>query len=143
MQTDPAKLASYVLDEKTTDCPIPLPELHVVFEKIWTGVEGAFKGLGGFEAASRADYEYFSTLFAPSEVLTHLKATDKKSAAGIDGIKRDDLLLWDPKGEKLSKLYDSWLAAVCPEVRKSSKDSAVTKELELGLGGMTVYTVQR
>ena len=112
MRTDPVRLASYILDgREAAECPVPMAQLHEVFEGRWKRVEGAFRDLGGFVAVSRAKNEYCATLFSPREVVTHLKATDKTSAAGVDGVKRDDLLTWDPEGKKLAKLYGSWLAA--------------------------------
>ena len=69
--------------------------------------------------------------FPPREVVTHLKATDKKSAAGVDGAKRDDLLAWDPEGKKLAKLYGSWLAAgYVPKCVKTARTVLLPKSTD-------------
>ena len=55
MRTDPVRLASYFLDgREAADCPVPMAQLHEVFEGRWRRVEGAFRDLGGFVAVSRA-----------------------------------------------------------------------------------------
>ena len=69
-----------------------------------------------------ASNDQFSTLFAASEVLRHVKSVKNDSAAGVDGIKKGDILRWDPDGTKLSLLLNSWyVAGVVPDCVKLSR----------------------
>ncbi|KAK9535952.1 hypothetical protein VZT92_005783 [Zoarces viviparus] len=131
LRSSRAKLAKFVLDKQLgTCCPVPLKEVADTYERRW-GIGEPFLGLGQFKSKGKIRNEAFEPLFTPLEVLMNLRAVANNSATGPDGISKRALAQWDPSGEKLAKMFSSWLVAgMIPTVFKECRTTLLPKTMD-------------
>ena len=127
-QRDVARAARWVLDDKENSiCPIRPSLVEKAYQAIW-GQTRDYTGLGQFADLPAADMAPFRCLVAPEEVLSVLQRMKRGTAPGPDGVRREDLLRWDPKGEKMSALFNTFLVnGKIPGCLKGSKTTLTPK----------------
>ncbi|KAK9521357.1 hypothetical protein VZT92_021173 [Zoarces viviparus] len=131
LRSSRAKLAKFVLDKQLgTRCPVPLEEVTTIFKNRW-GNGDPFHGLGQFISDGKIHNDAFDTLFTPWEVLTNLRAVASNTATGPDGISKGALQQWHPTGEKLAKMFSSWLVAgKIPRAFKECRTTLLPKTMD-------------
>uniref|UniRef100_A0A672Y8Q6 ribonuclease H n=1 Tax=Sphaeramia orbicularis TaxID=375764 RepID=A0A672Y8Q6_9TELE len=123
-----ATLATEILDGRSnSQCNIDCDTIHITYKGVWERAD-VFKTLGQFVNAPLADNSRFSSPISEHEVVLAIIQLDQESASGPDGLKKTDLLQWDPNGIKLAKLFDTLLVYdVVPVVLKRSRTVLIPK----------------
>uniref|UniRef100_A0A672ZCC9 Reverse transcriptase domain-containing protein n=1 Tax=Sphaeramia orbicularis TaxID=375764 RepID=A0A672ZCC9_9TELE len=125
-------LAAEILDGRTdTQCTINSVEILNVHKGIWERAD-TFKSLGQFGTVTRADNSHFSYPILAPEAVSVIKKLDPESAPGPDGLKKRDILGWDPEGTKLARLINTLLVhGVVPKILKCSHTVLIPKRRDL------------
>uniref|UniRef100_A0A671TQN5 Reverse transcriptase domain-containing protein n=1 Tax=Sparus aurata TaxID=8175 RepID=A0A671TQN5_SPAAU len=125
---DRGGLARWILDgNEESICGIDPKTVSRAYQKIW-GREDEFVTLGRFANLPPIDMGPICSPIAPQEVLGVLSHIKRNSAPGPDGVRRDAWLRWDPKGEKISDLFNAMLlSGRVPTCLKTSRTTLIPK----------------
>uniref|UniRef100_A0A673B3A2 Reverse transcriptase domain-containing protein n=1 Tax=Sphaeramia orbicularis TaxID=375764 RepID=A0A673B3A2_9TELE len=123
-----ASVASEILDEQSNmQCGIDGRLIYSTYKGIWERAD-TFKSLGSFSNAQPADNSHFALPISENEVVTSLKQLKREGAPGPDGLKKNELSEWDPKGTKLARLFNTWLVSgKLPILLKGSRTVLIPK----------------
>jgi hypothetical protein len=104
-----SKVARMVLDGTQGGvCSIRVDTVTKYFRSKWESEDG-YVGLGQFGSFAPSNNKCLSRPVTPALVVSTRKRMRKLSAAGPDGASRTCLVMWDPKGEKLAKMFNGFL----------------------------------
>lgn len=127
-QQSPAKAAATVLGKGAgVSCKIPASEVTSVLSRCWGGAR-RFSGLGQFRTEGRVENAGFRSLISAEEVHTNLRRMNSNSATGPDGVTKQDLVKWDPRGSKLARLFNTWfVSGILPGAFKHNISTLIPK----------------
>ncbi|KAL7827689.1 hypothetical protein AOLI_G00308410 [Acnodon oligacanthus] len=105
---DRSALVSHILDgSPAARCQVPLSEIEEAFREKWSG-HMPYRGLGHFMVPDTSENEHFSRPITSREVLDTLSSIKGITAMGPDWIGKRALLDWDPSGQKIERILNTW-----------------------------------
>ncbi|KAL7827693.1 hypothetical protein AOLI_G00308450 [Acnodon oligacanthus] len=105
---DRSALANHILDGSPAErCRVPLSEIEKAFREKWSG-HMPYKGLGHFMVPDTSENEHFSRPITSREVRDTLCSIEGNTATGPDRIGKRALLDWDPSGQKIERILNTW-----------------------------------
>ncbi|MGL4355451.1 MAG: RNA-directed DNA polymerase [Aeromonas popoffii] len=127
-RADPARLAEEILDGAVpARCQISPHVIFRTFKTKWEE-EPSFRGLGQFRAGEHANNDYLAGLISVEEVVLSLKQVANGSAPGPDGIRKQDILEWDPECEALTRMFNMWwVTGIVPKRLKICQTTLLPK----------------
>lgn len=127
-KNDKQKLAKFILDDlHMASCPVPKENIKKAYSNLWEK-EVCYKGLAGFSSGESTGNEVFSSPISPEEVLNARRRLKNNTVAGCDDIRMEDVVMWDPKGEKLAQLFTAiWAIGKIPKMFKENRTTLIPK----------------
>lgn len=130
-KTSLKELASEVLDNRSSlFCDVPRKTVLQSYQAIWEK-EDSYRSLGQFVDVPVADNSRFVQPITVEEVHLAMSKLRADSAPGPDGLKKSDILGWDPTGVVLARVFNTMYAyGVVPAQFKQSRTVLLPKSYD-------------